>query len=154
VVVEVDTGTCAEGLAEPLPQRTRSMLRRAVHQHAADQPRRAYSPVLHVGLPGEEVASVDLAAATPTDPGLRTDVVTALRVRAAAPPDHLVWLTRPGGLEVQDVDARWLAAARASYAEAGLPLTFVVVNRRGWRDPRSGLGRTWARVRPARPAAP
>jgi hypothetical protein len=55
---------------------------------------------------------------------------------------------------VQDVDARWLAAARASYAEAGLPLTFVVVNRRGWRDPRSGLGRTWARVRPARPAAP
>jgi len=83
-----------------------------------------------------------------TDPGLRTDVVAALRVRAGAQPEQLVWLTRSGGLELQDVDAQWLAAARSAYDEAQAPLTFVVVNRRGWRDPRSGLGRTWARVRP------
>jgi hypothetical protein len=64
----------------------------------------------------------------------------------------LVWLTRRGDpVVLQDVDARWLAAARAAYAEAGVPLTFVVVGRRGWHDPRSGTGRTWVRLRqPAR----
>ena len=88
----------------------------------------------------------------PSDPGLRTDVVAALRVRATqgASGDDvpMVWLTRTGALELQDVDARWLAAARAAYDEAGAPLAFVVVNRHGWRDPRSGLSRTWARLRP------
>ena len=58
-----------------------------------------------------------------------------------------MWLTRSGGLELQDVDARWLAATRAAYDEARAPLAFVVVNRRGWRDPRSGLSRTWVRLR-------
>lgn len=66
--------------------------------------------------------------------------------------DPFVWLTRRGDPAVlQDLDARWLAAARAAYAEAGSPLTFVVVGRRGWHDPRSGVGRTWVRLRqPAR----
>jgi hypothetical protein len=103
--------------------------------------------VLQVGVPGGRVASLPVGPAEPTDPGLRTDIVAALRVRAGARPDQLVWLTRSGGLELQDVDARWLAASRAAYGEARAPLTFVVVNRRGWRDPRSGLGRTWARLR-------
>jgi hypothetical protein len=141
----------AGGLTEPLPARTRALLRRAVHEHAASERRRgSYPAVLHVGLPGGEVAVLDLSEAEPSDPGLRADVVAALRVRAGAPRGHLVWLTRPGGLELQDVDVRWLAGARAAYDEARAPLTFVVVNRRGWRDPRSGLGRTWARVRPSR----
>jgi hypothetical protein len=101
-----------------------------------------------VGVPGGRTASLDLAGAEPTDPGLRTDLVAALRVRAGAGSDHLVWLTRPGDLALQDVDARWLSGARAAYDEAQAPLCFVVVTRRGWRDPRSGVGRTWARVRP------
>ena len=59
----------------------------------------------------------------------------------------LVWLTRPGELDLQDVDAAWLAAARTAYAEAAAPLTMVVVTRRGWRDPRSGVRREWKRLR-------
>jgi hypothetical protein len=137
-----------EGLTEPLDRRIRLLLRRAVHEHAASERRRSYPPVLHAGVPGERVASLPLDIAEPTDPGLRADVVAALRVQAGAPDDGLVWLTRSGGLGLQDVDANWLTGARAAYDEAGVPLTFVVVDRRGWRDPRSGLGRTWSRVRP------
>jgi hypothetical protein len=138
-----------EGLTEPLPPITRRLLRTAVREHAATERRRwGYPPVLHVGVPGGDVASLELADAEAADPGLRTDVVAALRVRAGAAPEHLVWLTRWGDLELQDVDAQWLAGARAAYDEAQAPLTFVVVTRRGWRDPRSGVGRSWARVRP------
>ena len=139
-----------EGLTEPLPPRTRALLRAAVQAHVSDEWRRAHPPALHVGVPGGRVASLVLDPRERTDPGLRTDVVAALRVRAGPDPDQLVWLTRTGELGLQDVDARWLAAARAACAEAGVPLGFVVVNRRGWRDPRSGLGRTWARIRPVR----
>ena len=132
VLVDAPVG---EGLSEPLARRTRLLLRRAVHDHALGERRRAYPP------------------GTPTcrtgDPGLRTDVVAALRVRAGPDPDQLVWLTRRGDLALQDVDSLWLSAARTAYAEAECELAYVVVNRRGWRDPRSGLGRTWARVRPA-----
>ncbi len=139
--------TEVEGLSEPLALQTQALLRRAVLDHAAGERRRVFPAVLHVGVPGGCVASLTVDAAEPADPGLRTDVVAALRVRAGATGPH-VWLTRSGGLELQDVDAQWLAAARAAYAEAEQPLSFVVVGRRGWRDPRSGLSRTWARVRP------
>lgn len=140
-------GDGVEGLSEPLCGRVRALLRQAVLEHAASERRRVYPPVLHVGAPGQRVASLVLEMSEPTDPGLRADVVAALRVRAGGA-DGLVWLTRAGCLDLQDVDARWLSAARTAYDEAGAPLAFVVVNRRGWRDPRSGLGRTWARVRP------
>ena len=139
--------TDVDGLSGPLPRHTEVMLRRAVLEHAAAERRRVYPPVLHVGVPGDRVASLAVGTAEPTDPGLRTDVVAALRVRAGVGADQLAWLTRSGGLELQDVDARWLAAARAAYDEARAPLAFVVVNRRGWRDPRSGLSRTWVRLR-------
>jgi hypothetical protein len=139
--------TAVEGLSEPLPGQTRALLRRVVLEHAAHERRRVYPPVLHVGVPGDRVTCLEVGTAEPTDPGLRTDVVAALRVHAGVRPDQLVWLSRSGGLELQDVDARWLAATRAAYDEAGAPLAFVVVNRRGWRDPRSGLCQTWARVR-------
>jgi hypothetical protein len=142
----------AEGLCEPLPRRTRALLRQAVHDHAHSELRRTHPPVLHVGVPGVRVAALALDGVEPCDPGLRTDAVAALRARAGADPHQLVWLTRAGDLGLQDVDALWLAAARAAYAEAEVELAFVVVNKRGWRDPRSGLGRTWARVRPARDA--
>ena len=138
-----------EGLSEPLSRHTRRMLRRAVLDHVSEERRRVHPPALHVGEPGGRVASLTLDPGEPTDQGLRVDVVAALRVRAGD--DPLVWLTRPGGLELQDVDACWLSAARAAYTEAPGPLTFVVVTRQGWRDPRSGLVRTWARLRPRRP---
>ena len=139
--------TGVDGLSEPLSRHTHALLRQAVLDHVAGERHRVYSPVLQVGVPCGRVASLPVGTAEPTDPGLRTDIVAALRVRAGARPDQLVWLTRSGGLELQDVDARWLAASRAAYGEAQEPLTFVVVNRRSWRDPRSGLGRTWARLR-------
>jgi hypothetical protein len=149
----VDLRRCGEvtgvnGLSEPLSRHTHVLLRRVVLEHAAREPRRVHPPALHVGVPGERVASLSVSTAEPTDPGLRTDLVAALRVRAGVHPDQLVWLTRTGGLELQDVDARWLAATRAAYDEAGAALAFVVVNRRGWRDPVSGLSRTWVRLRP------
>jgi len=146
--------TGVDGLYDPLARRTRVLLRRAVLAHVTAEQRRAHPEVLHVGVPGGAVASLSLDEVEPSDPGLRADVVAALRVRAVAqagaePHDQpLVWLTRAGGLELQDVDVRWLTAARAAYDEAGAPLSFVVVNRQGWRDPRSGLSRTWVRLRP------
>jgi hypothetical protein len=143
----------SEGLAEPLAAHTRWLLRRAVHELAATRPgRRGFAPALHIGVPGGPRASLDLSTAEPTDPGLRTDIVAALRVRAGTGAE-LVWLTRDGGLERQDLDAAWLAAARGAHEEAGSPLTFVVVTRRGWCDPRSGLACSWARVRPPASAA-
>jgi hypothetical protein len=138
-----------EGLSEPLGRHTRALLRRAVLDHVSRERRRVHPPVLHVGVPGGRVAALALDPGEPTDPGLRADMVAALRTRAAVD-EQLVWLTRTGGLELQDIDAAWLSAARAAYAEAGAELEFVVVNRHGWRDPRSGLGRTWARLRPRR----
>jgi hypothetical protein len=35
----------------------------------------------------------------------------------------------------------------AAFAEVGEDATFVVVTRHGWADPRSGVGRTWKRIR-------
>lgn len=139
------------GPLDPREPGTRALLRRAVVEHALTERRRVHPPALHLGVPGRRVERLDLADLGPgrADPGLRVDVVAALRVRARPLDDRaFVWLTRTGGLEQQDVDGRWLVAARAAYAEAGAPPPlFVVVDRRGWRDPVTGAGRTWARVR-------
>jgi hypothetical protein len=141
------TDGLGDGLTDPLPQDTQVLLRQAVLEHVAHERRRVHPPMLHVGVPGGPVASLAVVTAEPADHGLRTDVVAALRVRAGVRPTPMVWLTRTGGLELQDVDARWLAATCAAYDEAQAPLVFVVVNRRGWRDPRSELSRTWVRLR-------
>lgn len=139
---------------EPLSPATRALLRLAVIEHATGERRRTYPPTLHLGVPGEEPVHLGLDGVQ-TDPGLRTDVVAALRVRAGAVAagDRLVWLTRSGALDLQDGDRDWSLAVRSAYGEAGVaaPL-FVVVNRHGWRDPISGRSRTWARVRPRRPS--
>jgi hypothetical protein len=128
------------------------LLRQAVLDYRTGERRRVHPEVLHVGVPGGHVVSLGLDEVEPADPGLRTDVVAALRVRATKELSEgcdvpMVWLTRTGALDLQDVDARWLTAARAAYDEAGAPLAFVVVNRHGWRDPRTGLSRTWVRLR-------
>ena len=140
-----------EGIAEPVGRRLHETLRRAVFEHALSEPRRVFPPLLHVGRPGGPEAVFAFGPHEPADHSLRTDVVAALLHRTrpadrsgAAP---LVWLTRAGPLDLQDLDAAWLAAARAASAESGLPLTLVVVTRHGWRDPRSGVGLVWKRVR-------
>ncbi|WP_344155752.1 hypothetical protein [Nocardioides koreensis] len=144
-----------EGIEEPVSGRLYQALRRAVLEHVTSERRRVFGPLLHVGTPGERE---DLFAPDPVDPApegrgpldqaLRADVVAALlRRHRSASPAPLVWLTRPGELCLQDVDAAWLAAARTAAAEADLPLTMVVVTRQGWWDPRSGATRTWRRLR-------
>ena len=118
--------------------------RAAVRAHAATERRRRYAPLVHVGVPGVRELTVAAHPAA-TDHGLRCDIVAAML--AATEGRHLVWLTRPGELSLHDVDAVWLAAALAAYAEAGRDLTWVAVTRKGWWDPRSGVRRTWQRVR-------
>lgn len=132
-------------LEEPVARATSLLLREAVRRHVAGERRRRFAPLLHLGRPGSTERAVG-ATLRGTDHALRTDVVAALLSRAGAG-THLVWLTRPGRLEPQDVDLAWLAAARAAYAEAGEDLTWAVVTRTGWWDPRSGLRREWKRIR-------
>lgn len=135
---------------EPVPPSLERLLRRAVLDHATSEPRRAFPPAVHVGVPGELTATLTLGDQR-LDHALRTDAVEAMvhRVRrgSRAP---LVWLTRRGELTVQDVDLAWHAAVGTAAAELDRPLPFVVVNRRSWRDPRTGVGRSWERLRPPR----
>ena len=135
-------------MREPLSPTTAEELRRAVLRLRTSERRRAFAPVLHVGSPGGHAASYDVGAREPFDQSLRADVVAAL-LRRVGPEDAdpLVWLTRPGELFLHDVDAHWLAAAGQSCAEDGRQLTFVVVTRLGWWDPRSDLRRVWKRLR-------
>ena len=136
-----------EGIREPLTRSLHRTLRRAVLEHAVSERRRVFAPLLHVGTPGGPQALFAAGPLGVTDHALRTDVVAALLRRTSGLDERLLWLTRPGGLELQDTDAAWLAAARAAAAEADVPLTMVVVTRHGWRDPRSGAGQTWKRLR-------
>ncbi|MDF1603163.1 hypothetical protein [Nocardioides sp. YIM 152315] len=141
-----------DGIREPVGPPLTTVLRRAVLDHAQREKRRVHPPLLHVGWPGarEEVFAVE--AGDVLDHTLRCDVVAAMlrTARRHAPVTGAVpmlWLTRPGPLEVEDVDLAWLAAARAATGEAGVDLTLVVVNRHGWLDPRSGVRREWKRLR-------
>ena len=135
-----------EGLQGPVSPALHRVLRRAVLDHCTTERRRVHPPLLHVGVPGG--AEAVFADVEPTDHGLRCDIVAAMRTRTGrGTSTPLVWLTRTGDLDLQDVDFRWLASARAAYAEAGAALVMVVVNRRGWRDPRSGERHDWVRLR-------
>jgi hypothetical protein len=137
-----------EGIREPVDPAAARVLRRAVLDHARLERRRRFPVLLHVGVPGgsEEVFAIE--PDEPVDHALRADVVATLlrrgRRRGTVP---MLWLTRPGPLDLQDVDVAWLAAARTASAEAGVGLTLVVVTRRGWTDPRSGVRREWKRLR-------
>lgn len=137
-----------EGIHEPVDRTTALLLRRAVLDHTRAERRRTFPALLHAGRPGgvEEVFAIDPDA--PLDQALRADVVAALlhrcRGRSVVP---LLWLTRPGELGLEDVDAAWVSGARAAGAEAGVDLTLVVVTRHGWVDPRSGARRRWKRLR-------
>ena len=145
-----------EGIREPVSRQLHRVLRHAVLEHNTTERRQVFPTVLHVGTPGATQALYPAqppAEDGPMDQSLRTDVVAALLARVRTQPAPLVWLTRPGELCLQDVDAAWLAATRAAGAEAGRALPMVVITRRGWWDPRSGTGRTWRRLR-ARSSGP
>jgi hypothetical protein len=137
-----------EGIQEPVGRAAAAVLRRAVLDHALAERRQRFPVLLHVGVPGgpEEVFGTE--PGDRLDHALRADVAAALMQRSRrAGIVPMMWLTRPGALEVQDVDAAWVAGARTAAAEAGVLLTLVVVTRHGWLDPRSGVRREWKRLR-------
>lgn len=141
-----------EGIQEPLARPLHTVLRRAVADHAAREPRRVHPPLLHVGWPGGPEDVFAVAPDEVLDHALRSDVVAALlhtarRHAPVAGAVPLLWLTRAGVLEVGDLDLAWVQAVRAAGAEAGVELTLVVVTRKGWFDPRTGVRREWKRVR-------
>ncbi|WP_316932040.1 hypothetical protein [Nocardioides marmotae] len=143
---DTDTGA---GVPVPVPADLGRLLRTAVLQHAQGERRRVHLPLVHVGVPGGAERVLAVRPEDRLDHALRADAVAAMRraTARAGGREPLVWLTRTGALELQDVDAAWLAAARTAYAEAGAALVMVVANRHGWWDPRSGAGRTWRRLR-------
>jgi hypothetical protein len=133
---------------DPLTPQTQVLLRRAVLDFRLTERRKVFAPVLHVGVPGATGVAYEPRGDEPMEHGVRADLVAAfLRRTRAGPVEPLVWLTRTGELALEDVDAAWLSAARSAYAEAGVPLTMVVVTRRGWWDPLSGRRREWKRLR-------
>lgn len=75
------------------------------------------------------------------DHALRSDIIAALVHKV--PGEAVIRLSRAGVPCPHDADLLWLSAARHACAEAGRDLTFVVVTRTGWFDPRSGVCRTW-----------
>ena len=81
-----DGCTGVEGLCEPLARRApRCCCGGPCSTTSARERRRAYPPVLHVGVPGGPVRRARPRRREPTDPGLRADVVAALlRVRRRA----------------------------------------------------------------------
>ncbi|MGH3352728.1 MAG: hypothetical protein ACRDPS_18830 [Nocardioides sp.] len=135
-----------EGLHEPVPPVLEKRLRRAVLDHTATEHRHSFLPLVHLGVPGGKEVAHAHREDEPTDQWLRTDIIHSMRRRVGMP-DPIVWLTRGGDLAIEDVDLRWLAAARQAFQEIGAPLTYVVVTRNAWLDPRSGLSRRWKRLR-------
>jgi hypothetical protein len=129
-------------LEEPVPAPTERLLRSAVLDLATER-RRRVPPVLHVGAPGSWMTVPDDRT---WDHGLRTDLVGAA-LRRLDRPEAVAWVTRSGPLTMQDVDAAWLAPVVTAGAERDMDVTFVVVTRHGWVDPRSGVRRVWRRIR-------
>ncbi len=137
-------------LLEPVPPATARLLRRAVLDLAAQERRRHFPAVLHVGTPGGAAAQV--VDDRGWDAGLRADIAgAALRAaQGGAGGPTTAWVTRPGGLTLQDVDADWLGPLLRSAEEGGVELVYVVVTRHGWIDPRTGVRRVWRRIRDRR----
>ena len=138
--------------------------RRAVLDLVAEEKRHRFPAVLHLGVPGQAHATVlaamcrfgdrRQASLLPEDQrhqdsAHRSDVLAALLTAHARRTRQLpaLWLTRPGELEMHDVDAAWLSPAARTFAEAGLPFSLAVVTKHGWWEPLSGVRRTWVRAR-------
>ena len=132
-------------LQAPIERSTHSVLRAAVLDLVEGEPRRRFPTVLHAGVPGRSARHVD---DLPVDAGLRADIALALLRRASAgTPQPYVWITRPGELSVHDEDLLWLGPVTWAVAGLGQQASLVVVTRRGWFDPVSGVRREWRRLR-------
>ncbi len=127
------------------------LLRRLVLEHKSAERRHRFPPVLHLGAPARpEVGRVVEDSASDLDHALRCDLLAAMLKRNATHDRErplMTWLTRPGPFDVQDLDLAWMRAVTAVNGETDRDLAYVVVTRDGWRDPRSGAGRTWLRLR-------
>lgn len=142
------------GIVEPVPGRLQTLLRRAVLDlTAAERRRRSFPPALQVGIPGGSVVRFEPQPDEPDDLALRVDVVQAMVRRLGRRPTRpLVWLARADPVHPpEDTDLGWLSATRAAAGELGLALPFVVVGRRAWVDPVTGVGREWQRPPRTRP---
>lgn len=129
-----------------MDRRTHLVLRAATLELVQGEHRRRFPAAVHAGVPGRSAIHHDDPPAA--DQGLRADVALALLRRARdLGPVTFVWLTRPGELSPHDVDLRWLGAVRWACAATGTPTSLVVVTRRGWFDPVSGVRREWRRLR-------
>ena len=139
-------------LRAPIDRHTHHVLRSAVLEHVEREHRRRFPTVLHAGVPGRSIVHVEDPPLA--DAGARADLAVALVVRARAmAPRPVVWLTRPGELHAHDDDLRWLGPVAWACGSIGEPVGLVVVTRRGWFDPVSGVRREWRRLRPRhRPA--
>jgi hypothetical protein len=136
------------GITEPVPRAMQEVLRRAVLEHVRQESRRSFPPTVHVGVPGVGARRFAISQEDRFDPALRVDVVEAMLRRAVERSVvPLVWLTRPVEEEPLLCDDEWTAAVQAAGGELGLALGLVVVTRQGWRDPVTGVRRTWKRIR-------
>lgn len=131
-------------LQAPIDRRTHQLLRAAVLELVEGEPRRRFPAALHAGVPGRSVRHVEDPPLP--DAGIRADVVLSL-LRSASMQPAALWLTRPGELSPHDDDLRWLGPARWAASALGVPVGLVVVTRRGWFDPVSGVRREWRRLR-------
>ena len=138
----------APGIAEPVPKLMLRVLRAIVLEHASSATRRDRRPTLHAGVPGSSVRCFEINPEDLLDHALRVEVIEAMcRHSLAVDVVPLLWLTRPEDNH-DEQDAVWAAAVNAAGPELGVRLELVVVTRRSWWDPRSGVGRSWVRLRP------
>lgn len=140
------------GLVAPLPFPVRSMLRAATVDHLRSERRALFPATIHVGTPGAFRVSTpvaDIAAEFATTADTIHAMVRCAERTGVSTPSGIpwVWLTRSGEAGADALDFTLLAPTMHAYAEAGQPLTFFVVTRRSWHDPRSGLQRSWTRLR-------
>jgi hypothetical protein len=133
-------------LQAPIDRHTHLALRAAVLELREGERRQRFPARLHAGLPGPTCPRVTVPAGAGS--GLRADLAVALLARGAAQASRpCVWLTRPGELAVEDADLEWGWAVRWAAGALGRTDTLVVVTRRGWFDPVSGVRREWRRLR-------
>ncbi len=140
-------------IREPVPTLFERVMLRAAKDQAAAEGRCQVKPTLHVGVPGGPTRSFRIDPDDRLDLALRTEMIEAMcRDDVAQGRVPLVWLTRQ--VEGPDVeDLAWGAAVGCAGPELGVDLDLVVVTRRSWHDPRTGVGRRWSRLRPRKAAA-
>jgi hypothetical protein len=139
-------------LQAPIDRYTHAVLRAATLELVETERRRRFPLTVHAGVPGRCVLHADDPPLA--DPGLRADVALAmLRRSASLTARPVVWLTRPGELSPHDDDLSWLGPTAWASQALGAQVGLVVVTRRGWFDPVSGVRREWRRLRP-RPGPP